>query len=119
MIQAALHVFARNLLAAFGKNTAVFIRVSGQQIEVCRARDGFTLGTVTFGRVSFDGRYWHDTQVFLDGQEFKLDSDLIAYEIMGRKSFPRTRKFNRSWSPVVLNKQSQAILAADSGARFA
>jgi hypothetical protein len=118
-IEKATRVYARNLLAEFGNCTTVYIDILGTVIEVRRSRDHHVIAQVELGNVDFNGQYWGSTTVSLDGVEQQnLSSELLALEIRSRKSFPRSRNFKRSWSPVVYNASTKHILDTDPGARF-
>jgi hypothetical protein len=90
---------ARELLALFGKNTAVRIdhKYGQATMYVVVARTGNVLASV----------------LVCD------DLEQCALAIMGMKNFPRPRNMKRSWSPIRLNSNAQAMMNADSGIRFA
>jgi hypothetical protein len=82
-------IAARELLAHFGKNTAVRIdhKYGRNEIHVVVARTGRVISTVMLSDY--------------------MNLEFIAAEIMAQKNFPRPRNMKRSWSPIRLSEKAR------------
>ena len=119
----AMAVFARNLLAEFGKNTAVEIdhRYGTNTAYVVVTRTKNVIATIEFRHNgllahNYDGRYWGGTEFWLkklDGEwedHTRGGSPSIALEVSRMKRFPKPRNMKRSWSPIRLTESAKQEL---------
>ena len=113
-----LSILGANLLATFGKNTAVTVRHNyGQkELTVLSARTGNVIATIAVDAV-FDGQYWPTLNLDYNGVNY-FNTEELGYAIMESKKFPRNRKMNKAWSPIRFSAASKAMMEADSGIRF-
>jgi hypothetical protein len=107
-------IAAAELLSHFGKNTAVRIdhKYGHNELRVVSARTGNVLSVVAIYGGSVTNTY-----CISNVATFSLEE--VARVIMGQKNFPRPRNMKRSWSPIRLSANAQAMMDSDSGIRFA
>jgi hypothetical protein len=113
-------IAAAELLALFGNNTAVRIdhKYGTSTMNVVSARTGNIIATVILDS-SLAMEYVDYAKTGATYTVHPLYMELLADHIMGQKNFPRPRNMNRSWSPIRLSSDAQAMMEADSGIRFA